>query len=156
MNYYHHGKQHRMSIQRSVATADVPSWWSNSSNWLFGLVDIVIAGEVSYGDIWIMDDKVQFFGRRPDGTKWFLTDSISTKICESLRTAAKFARIGGYPIDEEYSEDVNILEYSFQAREGVSRSVAHNAGAEQLSKCSWETAVVLGTDVRIRVSKTDP
>jgi len=109
------------------------------------------ADGVAYAEIWIMtDDKgvhqVQFFGERADATEWSLTEPMTAKICESLATAAKFARVGGYPIDGD--EPPKLIEFSFASptRPEIARAVLVNEDAEGLAKCMWKTATSMCSD----------
>jgi hypothetical protein len=95
--------------------------------------------------------KVQFFGERADGTEWFLTEPMSAKMCDSLALAAKFAHIGGYPIDDDDDgfTPPKLREFSFESptQPEMARAVMFNGDAEKLAKCLWKTAVSMCSDV---------
>ena len=118
----------------------------------FGRMHMQDVDGVAYAEIWIMtDDKgvhqVQFFGERADATEWSLTEPMTAKICDSLATAAKFARNGGYPIDGD-DQPPKLIEFSFGSptRPEMARAVLTNEDAEKLAVCMWKTAVSMCAD----------
>ena len=122
--------------------------------------------EYAYAEVWIMPDdrgvhKVQFFGERTDGTEWALTEPMTAKICDSLALAAKFAHIGGYPIDDGGGggfKPPKLREFSFESptRPDMARVVLMNEDAEKMAKCFWKTAVPVCSEVHFVLTKTDP
>ena len=131
----------------------------------FGRVHIQDASEYAYAEIWIIpDDKgvhqVQFFGERADGTEWSTTEPMTAKMCDSLALAAKFARVGGYPVDSDDGfKPPKLREFSFESPtrpDIVPRSVLLGEDAEKLAACLWKTALPICTDVHFILTKTDP
>jgi len=134
----------------------------------FGRMHIQDASEYASAEIWIMpDDKgvyqVQFFGERADGTEWLLTEPKTAKMCDSLALAAKFARVGGYPVDGDDFKPPKLREFSFESPtrpDIVPRSVLLGEDAEKLAVCMWKTALPMCADVwfvmRDDLTKTDP
>ena len=122
----------------------------------FGRMHMQDVDGVAYAEIWIMSDdndvhQVQFFGERPDGTNWFLTEPMSAKMFDSLALAAKFARVGGYPADDDDAyTPPKLRQYSFDSRtrpDIIPPAVLVDEDAEALAKCSWKTAASVCADV---------